>query len=162
MDKEKEKDGEVEAAAEDTGNLQEENEALARELRARDGRIIQLEQALAARDGEIDGLKRELAEAGQALDELGKALPQAVAAYREILVEANPGVLPELITGETIEEVNESLKNARNLVERVKQEMETEAAKTRVPAGAPPRTPPDLSSLSPREKIQYALGGAGS
>ncbi len=162
MDKDKEKNGEVEAAADESGNLQEENEALARELRARDGRIIQLEQALAARDGEIEELKRELAEAGQALDELGKALPQAVAAYKEIVVAANPGVLPELITGESIEAVNESLQNARNLMERVKQEMENEAAKTRVPAGAPPRMPPDLSALSPREKIQYALGGAGS
>lgn len=161
MDKDKEKDGEVEAA-EDAGNLQEENEALARELRARDGRIIQLEQSLTARDGQIEELKQELAEAGQALDELGKALPQAVAAYKEIVVAADPGVLPELITGESIEAVNESLQNARNLMERVKQEMENEAAKTRVPAGAPPRTPPDLSSLSPREKIQYALGGAGS
>jgi len=162
MEKEPEQNTEAEAAGDEPETLRQENEALARELRARDGRIIQLEQAMAARDGEIDGLKRELSEAGQALDELGKALPQAVAAYREILVEANPGMLPELITGETIEAVNESLKNARNLVERVKQEMETEAARTRVPAGAPPRTPPDLSSLSPREKIQYALGGAGS
>jgi uncharacterized coiled-coil protein SlyX len=161
MDKEQEPNT-AETAAEEPANLQEENEALARELRARDGRIIQLEQSLTARDGQIEGLKQELAEAGQALDELGKALPQAVAAYKEIVVAANPGVLPELIAGDTIEAVNESLKNARSLMERVKQEMENEAARTRVPAGAPPRTPPDLSALSPREKIQYALGGAGS
>ncbi len=161
MDKEQEPNT-AETAAEEPANLQEENEALARELRARDGRIIQLEQSLTARDGQIEGLKQELAEAGQALDELGKALPQAVAAYKEIVVAANPGVLSELIAGDTIEAVNESLKNARSLMERVKQEMENEAARTRVPAGAPPRTPPDLSALSPREKIQYALGGAGS
>jgi predicted RNase H-like nuclease (RuvC/YqgF family) len=162
MDNEPEKNGENETAAEEPANLQEENEALSRELRARDGRIVQLEQALSARDAQIEELKRQLAEAGNALDELGKALPQAVAAYKEILVAANPGVLPEMISGDSIEAVNESLQNARNLMERVRQEMENEAAKTRVPAGAPPRTPPDLSALSPREKIQYALGGAGS
>ena len=58
--------------------------------------------------------------------------------------------------------MNESLKNARALMERVRQEMEAEAAKTRVPAGAPQRAPLDLSALSAREKIQYALGGSSS
>jgi len=52
--------------------------------------------------------------------------------------------------------------NARALMERVRQEMEAEAAKTRVPAGAPQRAPIDLSSLSAREKIQYAIGGSSS
>jgi len=78
------------------------------------------------------------------------------------VVQANPGVLAELITGDTVEEVNESLKNAQVLVDRVRQEMEAEASKTRIPAGAPQRAPLDLSALSPREKIQYAIGGSSS
>jgi hypothetical protein len=89
-------------------------------------------------------------------------LPQAVAAYKELVVQANPGVLAELITGDTIDEVNESLENARILMDRVRQEIEAEAAKTRVPAGAPQRAPLDLSALSPREKIKYAIGGSSS
>ena len=92
--------------------------------------------------------------------EIGKALPQAVAAYKELMLQANPGILTELITGDTVEEINESLKNARILVDRVRQEMEAEASKTRIPAGAPQRAPLDLSALSSREKIQYAIGGS--
>lgn len=71
-------------------------------------------------------------------------------------------MLAELITGETVDEINESLKKARALIERVKQEMEAETAKTMVPAGAPQRMPMDLSALSPREKIQYAIGSFSS
>lgn len=160
-EKEKEKAAEVEGGDE-LDALRQENESLSRELKSREATIISLEQALATEDKEIADLKQSLEEVKRALDELGKALPQAVAAYKELVVQANPGVLAELITGETIEEVNESLKNARALMERVRQEMEAEAAKARVPAGSPQRTPLDLSSLSAREKIQYALGGGSS
>jgi ABC-type iron transport system FetAB permease component len=74
-------------------------------------------------------------------------------------VAANPGVLAEMITGESIEAINKSLENAKALIERVRQEIEAEASRTRIPSGAPQRTPLDLSVLSPREKIQYAIGG---
>jgi predicted RNase H-like nuclease (RuvC/YqgF family) len=142
--------------------LRQENEALRRELQSRDAEIIRLKQALAAKDGEIAAQKQALEEARWQLDEIGKALPQAVAAYRALVVQANPGVLAELITGDIVEEVDESLKKARALVERVRQEIEAEASKTRIPAGAPPRAPLDLSALSPREKIKYAMGSSPS
>ena len=161
-EKEKEKAAEVEGGGDELDALRQENESLSRELKSREATIIRLEQALADKDKEIADLKQSLEEVKRALDELGKALPQAVAAYKELVVQANPGVIAELITGETIEEVNESLKNARALMERVRQEMEAEAAKARVPSGSPQRTPLDLSSLSAREKIQYALGGGSS
>lgn len=161
-EKEKEKAAEVEGDGDELDALRQENESLTRELKSREATIIRLEQTLAAKDREIADLKQSLDEAKRALDELGKALPQAVAAYKELVVQANPGVLAELITGETIEEVNESLKNARALMERVRQEMEAEATKARVPAGSPQRVPLDLSSLSAREKIQYAISGGSS
>jgi len=161
-EKEREKADEIEATGDEIDGLKQENEALAREIKSRDATIIRLEQALAGKDSEIAALKQALDEAERKISELGKALPQAVAAYKALVVQANPGVLAELITGDTIEEVNESLKNARALVERVRQEMEAEAAKTKVPAGAPQRAPLDMSALSPREKIQYAIGGSSS
>ncbi len=161
-EKEQGKNNEVEADGDENEKLKQENESLTRELESRNATIMRLEQALASKDGETADLNRSLDEAKRALDELGKALPQAVAAYKELVVETNPGVLAELITGDSIEEVNESLKNARTLMERVRQEMEAEAAKTRVPAGAPQRAPLDLSALSAREKIQYAIGGSSS
>ena len=160
-DKEREKADEVEATGEEP-DLKQENEALAREVKARDAAIIKLEQALAGKDSEIADLNQALNEAERKLVETGEALAQAVSSYKAMVVQANPGVLAELITGETVEEVNESLKNAQALVERVRQEMEAEASKTRIPAGSPQRAPLDLSALSPREKIQYAIGGSSS
>jgi len=140
----------------------QEEETLKRELESREATIIRLEQALAAKDSEIADLNQSLDEAKKESIETAKQLAQAVAAYKELVMEANPGVMDKLINGETIEEVNESMKNARALIERVRQEMEAEAARTRVPAGAPQRMPVDLSTLSAREKIQYAIGGSPS
>ena len=157
-EKEPEKDDGVEHDGVEI-DLKQENEALAREVKSRDAVIARLEQTLDGKESEITDLNQSLHEAKQALDELSKALPQAVAAYKEVILQANPGVLAELITGDNIEEVNESLKNARTLMERVRQEIDEEVSKTRIPAGAPRRAPLDLSALTPREKIKYAIGG---
>ena len=99
-----------------------------------------------------------LEEAEKIITEREEAITRAAAAYREKIIEDNPGILADLITGENVEEIDESLKQAMVLVEKIKQEIEEEAARTRVPGGAPPRKPIDLSGLSPREKIQYAIG----
>jgi septal ring factor EnvC (AmiA/AmiB activator) len=151
---------EIEATGDEIDILKQENEALTRELKSRDAAIMRLEQTLVGKDSEIVALKQALDEAERKIADLGTALAQAVASYKAMVVQANPGVLAELITGDTVEEVNESLKNAQALVERVRQEMEAEASKTRIPAGAPQRAPLDLSALSPREKIQRAIGGS--
>jgi len=153
---------ETRATGDEMAGIKGENEALTREIKSRDATIIKLEQAIASKDGEIVAMKQALSDAEQKLADLGKALAQAVAAYKALVVQANPGVLAELITGGTVEEVDESLKKAQTLVDKVRQEMEAEVSKTRIPAGAPQRALPDLSALSPREKIKYALGGSSS
>ena len=158
-DKKPELTEELEAAIKELEGLKQERGNLARELESRDTQIIKLEQALASKDSEIATLKQAVAETDSKLTEVSNALSQAVASYKTQMVESNPGVLAELITGDTIDEVNESLKNARALIDRVRQEMEAEASRTKIPAGAPQRAPLDLSTLSPREKIQYAIGG---
>ena len=158
-DKQKEAAGELEAVREELAGLRQEMEAQARQLEEREAALARLEQALAGKDSELAALKQALADDEKSLTETEEALAQAVASYKEMVIEANPGVLAELITGATIDEVNESLQNARALMDRVRQEMEAEASRTRVPAGAPQRAPLDLSGLSPREKIQYAIGG---
>ena len=150
------------ATGDEMEGLKSENEALTREIKARDATIIKLERVIASKDSEIVAMKQALDEAEQKLADLGKALAQAVAAYKALVVQANPGVLAELIAGGTVEEVDESLKKAQTLVDKVRQEMEAEVSKTRIPAGAPQRVPLDLSALSPREKIKYAIGGSSS
>ena len=122
-------------------------------------RMLELEQTVAAKDEEIAGLRQFSAELEGRLTALGSSLGEAVASYRAAVVQANPEVIEELISGDTIEAVNESLSQAKLLVSKVREGVEAEISLARVPAGAPERTSPDLSGLSPREKIQYAIGG---
>lgn len=124
--------------------------------------IEKLEQELSARDSEISGLRRTLNELKTESGVLNEDLVRTVAAYREMIQKDNPGVLTEFITGNTVDEINESLKSARLLVDKVRQEIECENAQTRIPAGAPSRSEQDMSGLSPREKIQLALGDTSS
>lgn len=159
MDKENQTENDADAEDGVLEALREENRILGEELEARKVIITGLEGELKARQEEIDTLSRSLEATQAQSDKLEKELTQATAAYRGLAIEANPGVPEELVNGETIEEIGASLANVRTLVEKVRQEVEAEAARARIPAGAPPRVPPDLSGLSAREKIQYAIGG---
>ena len=158
-DEEQEPRDEIEVIRSELEVARQEREALTRTLESRDAAIVRLEQALVGKESEVCALTQTVAEAERKLAEISEALAQAVASYKALVVTSNPGVLEELITGSTVEEVDASLKSARTLVERVKQEIEVEASRTKVPAGAPQRAPLDLSALSSREKIQYAIGG---
>jgi uncharacterized coiled-coil protein SlyX len=132
-----------------------ENEAA---LAEKNSRISEMEQALAERDEQINALKQSLAELEARLTEVKEGQAQAIASYRELVVSSNPDLPEELISGDSVEEIDKSLAGARALIDRVRQRLETEIAGARIPAGAPLRTPTDLSALSPQEKIQYAMG----
>ena len=88
---------------------------------------------------------------------LRQQLSSATQKYRALILAAAPEVPEELVNGRTPDEVDASFAAAREMVERVRLQLEAKAAAERVPAGAPARTPPDLSGLSPVEKIAYAL-----
>ena len=156
-DKEQELIDELEAVRAELERLKREKEDLIRELESRNAAITEFEQVVASKDSEIVALKQATVESDKKLADISNALTQAVASYKALVVETNPEVPAELITGDTIDAVNESLENAKALIDRVRQGIEEEALKTKVPAGAPQRTPLDLSVLSPREKIQYAI-----
>ena len=91
------------------------------------------------------------------LQTLRHQLASATARYREVLLAAAPEVPEELVSGATPEEVEVSLAQARQMVERIRSHIEAQLAEQRVPTGAPIRSAPDLSGLSPQEKIAYAL-----
>ena len=158
-DKEQELRDELEAVRADLEGLKREKEDLIRELESRNATLTELEQVAGSKESEIAILKQAAVESDRKLTDINNDLAQAVASYKALVVKTNPGVLAEMISGDTIDAVNESLENVRVLIDRVRQEIEEEALKTKVPAGAPQRTPLDLSALSPREKIQYAIGG---
>jgi uncharacterized coiled-coil protein SlyX len=122
-----------------------------------EGLVAQKDQALASTNARITELEQALAESEERLKITNDSLAEAVASYQAMVNKANPEVPEELVSGDSIEAVNRSLEEAKSLISHVKQGLEAEIQATRVPAGAPQRTPPDLSALSPREKIQYGV-----
>ena len=101
----------------------DEREGLLGQVRERDERIAVLEQSAAERDKEMGGLKEAASGSEKRLADTVRELTGSVEAYRALIVELNPGMLAELITGNTISEIKESLKSARALIERVRQDI---------------------------------------
>jgi len=120
-------------------------------------RIAELEGAVADRDAEISSLRQQTAGLETLLEEARGSLAETVSRYRDAVVRMNPEVPGELVTGDSIESVDSSLEQARSLVGKVREGLEKEVSRARVPAGAPERRTPDLFTLSPREKIRYGI-----
>ena len=105
----------------------------------------------------VNQLKEQLASREQELGSLKEQLALSVAKYRTLVLAGVPEIPEEMVQGSTVEEINSSVTKAQEMVERVKSQIEAQKARERVPAGAPARMPPDLSALSPKDKIAYAL-----
>jgi len=121
------------------------------------GRIASLEASLAQREA-------SLADAAQAIESLKKdftaaeaANAEAVAEYRRLAVSSNPIFNPELLAGNSIPEINAAMVRATDLVAKLQAQVAASYKATSVPAGAPERSGPDTSTLSPGEKIRYAI-----
>ena len=127
-------------------------------------RIVAMEESLAQRDARIGEMEATLEQKESALkeregefEELEAQLVRAVAVYRTSLLTAEPEIPEEMVQGATVEEIEESLARARQMVEQVRTQLEAQASQERVPVGAPVRSAPDLSGLSPQEKILLGL-----
>jgi hypothetical protein len=77
--------------------------------------------------------------------------------YRELVLRVEHTLPAELIAGDTIEAIDASVVAARDVVGRVRSHIEAQATAVRVPAGAPQRAAPDLSDMTPQQKIRYGL-----
>jgi hypothetical protein len=113
----------------------------------------QLEQA----QTRIQELERLIANSDQLVLRKEQELKQAVASYRTTLAKENPDILPELLSGETIEALDMSLAKAKQLTEKVKASLEEKAHEIHIPTGAPERSPLDVESLSSTEKIKEGI-----
>jgi predicted RNase H-like nuclease (RuvC/YqgF family) len=122
-------------------------------------KVADVERVITDKESVITTLKKSEKELKDKVAALSKSLTEAVSSYKERVIQMNPEITEELISGDTIEAVNTSLEKAISLVGRVKKSVEKEISHVRVPAGAPGRRTSDLSALTPREKIQYAIGG---
>ena len=103
-----------------------------------------------ARELELGGLS----ERTQALESQAQSAAQR---YRELALRVAPELPEELVTGETVEEVEQALQRAREIGSNVRGHLESQAQAGRVPVGAPPRSAPDLAGMSSEEKIRYGL-----
>ena len=147
---------------------EKEVEELKSQLGERDATMGELQRQLAeavasndASEQELASLKASLEEKDTQLASTAETLSQAVERYRASLVAANPEIPQEMIAGEAIADIDISLEKAKALVEKVASSLERrreeEARATSVPTGAPERSSPDFSSMSAREKIEYAI-----
>ena len=114
-------------------------------------------EAQAARDS----AEAELASVRAELVEARAQAREAALKYRDARLAVVPHIPTDLVPGETIDEIDRQLEAAQRVVARLRQELDAEARPeeppARVPVGSPPRRPPDLSALSPTEKIKLGL-----
>jgi chromosome segregation ATPase len=142
---------------EELEKLRQEKAALNNELATRDTRLNEIQQALTVKDGELVVLRQNVAELQTQIGSMSENMGQAVTGYQKLAIKANPEIPSELIIGETVAAIENAVASACKLVSKVKEKLSAAQTQTRVPAGAPQRTPPDLSALSPREKIQQGI-----
>ena len=83
----------------------------------------------------------------------------AVARYREAVLAAEPELPPELVSGETLEELEGSLESARRAVAQIRERLSVQSEGERgFPVGAPARSGVAVgAAMTPAEKIAYGL-----
>lgn len=132
----------LETLREEVAALRAQAERMAERLADREARAAELEEALAR-------LREELHRAHSGRRE-------AVQRYRAALLAQSPELPTDLVTGETVEEVEAAVQRAREIVDHVRERLAADTGHA-VPAGSPPRRPPDLDALSPAELIRLGL-----
>jgi hypothetical protein len=120
-------------------------------------KIFKNNQTQEVKQHEIEEINKGLNLTNNRLEKLEADLGKAIGGYRLALIDQNPDILPDLITGGSIEELDRSLTSAKDLTKRIREKLEQKTAAERIPSGAPARTPLDTSNLSSHEKIVYGL-----
>ncbi|HEX5368550.1 MAG TPA: hypothetical protein VFY10_03965 [Dehalococcoidia bacterium] len=134
-------------------------------------RLADSEALVAQRTDDATALQRQLAEQEQALNRRGSEVEELRAAlggaeaeartaaesYRGLVLQREPDLPADLIGGDSVAEIDASVSRARQTIAQVRQHMEEQAQALRVPAGAPARGGPDVSGLTPGEKIRLGM-----
>ena len=106
---------------------------------------------------EIERLNALVDEKDTELSGMRHQIDFAVGRYRIALMVSAPELPEELINGKTIVELDNAMESAKKIVEKVASRIGARTPEDRVPSGAPARRQADLSGLSAREKILYAI-----
>ena len=115
------------------------------------------DEALAALRDDLSAAQAEASAACSEADELRASLRSAAEKYRQAVLASRAEVPPDLVSGETVEEVDRQLEAALHMVAQLRSHLESQAQAQRVPTGAPARRALDLAALSPTEKISFGL-----
>src|SRR6476659_9484224 len=83
-------------------------------------------------------------------------LVRAVGRYREVMA-ALPGLVPEMVQGGTIEEIDAAVLRAREAYEAVSRKV-GETQEAHIPVGNPARSAADLAAANLRPEAKIALG----
>lgn len=125
---------------------------LRRQLEAVSQRVAEREDLVSSQSAELESLRSRI--------DAGSVQSQSDAQrYRSLVLAHEPDLPSELVSGDSIEALEQSILRARQTVAQVRQHIEEQARVQRVPAGAPVRTGPDVSDLTPAEKIRLGLQG---
>ena len=144
---------ELEGLQEELVGARAEAERLAEELADREARAQELAAGMESLRRDLEAARQDAVQARTAAAEESRRLAER---YRAALVQAAPDVPPDLIQGESVEELDRALAAAREIVARVREQVQTQAA-ARIPTGSPVRGAPDLGGLSPAEKIRMGI-----
>lgn len=130
-----------------------EAERLAEQLADGEARSREMAEGMAVLRHEVETARQDAAQARMAATEESRRLAER---YRAALLQAAPDVPPDLIQGESVDDLDRSLVTAREVVTRVREQVQTQAA-SRIPTGSPIRGTPELGTLSPTEKIRLGI-----
>jgi len=151
-----------------TAPAPEDLEAIKAQLEEEKKAKAAAEAALAEKDGRIAELEASLSEAKQGSEAAAAELAQAkeahskaVTKYLDVVRAANSTIPQDIIAGDTIEGIDASVEKALSIANAVKANLEAQAKKAKVPAGAPTRGEISLEGLTPREKIAAGIQQKG-
>ena len=157
-------DEELTQLEEQLAEARAELEALETTVADREARAAHLELQLAGVREELsvaqagnEARDTDLATLRERSDALESAVRGSAQRYRALALERSPELPEELVSGDTIDEIDQAIDRARETVSKVRGHLETHAQATRVPVGAPPRSAPDYSALSAEEKIARGI-----
>ncbi len=134
-----------------------------REARAAhlESQLGELDEELAKARSEAEARALEQGAVTETNEALQKQLQDAAQRYRALALQHSPELPAELVAGETVKEIDQSLQQARETVSKVRGHLESQAQAGRVPVGAPTRSGPDFSALNAEEKIRRGLEQGG-
>jgi len=122
-----------------------------------DPEVLSLRASLEEAEAELEKAHTVIRERDREASEILRELSQTTSKYRVALLASAPDVPEDMVQGQTVAELEESMARARQMVERIRNQMEAQVTSQRVPTRAQTRSMPDFSFLSPQEKIAYAL-----